>query len=94
MPTTFEYDFSTTGGVYKGKSSFSTGLFIGGQFVDAKSGATLEVINPVNGKVIGKVAAGDKADVDAAVKVAEKAHQTVWGGKSTLSITMCTPISC
>ncbi|KAJ9117393.1 hypothetical protein QFC24_006489 [Naganishia onofrii] len=79
MPTTFEYDFSTTGGVYKGKSSFSTGLFIGGQFVDAKSGATLDVINPVNGKVVGKVAAGDKADVDAAVKAADKAHQTVWG---------------
>ncbi|KAJ9114078.1 hypothetical protein QFC22_005898 [Naganishia vaughanmartiniae] len=79
MPATFEYDFSTTGGVYKGKSSFSTGLFIGGQFVDAKSGATLDVINPVNGKVVGKVAAGDKADVDAAVKAAEKAHQTVWG---------------
>jgi aldehyde dehydrogenase (NAD+) len=80
MPGTFEYDFSQTGGEYKGKSSFSTGLFIGGQFVDSKSGKTLDVINPVNGEVVGKVSAGDKEDVDIAVKAAEKAHQTVWGG--------------
>lgn len=82
MPGTFEYDFSTTGGEFKGKSSFSTGLFINGEFVDAKSGKTLDVINPVNGEVVGKVSAGDKEDVDIAVKAAEKAHQTVWGGQS------------
>ncbi|GHJ89961.1 hypothetical protein NliqN6_6363 [Naganishia liquefaciens] len=79
MPGTFEYDFSTTGGEFKGKSSFSTGLFINGEFVDAKSGKTIDVINPVNGEVVGKVSAGDKEDVDIAVKAAEKAHQTVWG---------------
>ncbi|KAJ9091002.1 hypothetical protein QFC19_009298 [Naganishia cerealis] len=79
MPGIFEYDFSTTGGVFKGKSSFSTGLFIDGQFVDSKAGATIDVINPVTGKAVGKVSAGDKADVDLAVKAAEKAHRTVWG---------------
>ena len=86
MPGTFEYDFSTTGGEFKGKSSFSTGLFINGEFVDAKSGKTIDVINPVNGEVVGKVSAGDKEDVDIAVKAAEKAHQTVWGGMSRRSL--------
>ena len=89
MPGTFEYDFSTTGGEFKGKSSFSTGLFINGEFVDAKSGKTIDVINPVNGEVVGKVSAGDKEDVDIAVKAAEKAHQTVWGGKF-LSLVLAT----
>lgn len=62
--------------------------------MDAKSGATLDVINPVNGKVVGKVAAGDKADVDAAVKAADRAHQTVWGGESAFDSHVSLVVSC
>lgn len=40
MPTTFEYDFDTP--VFKGKSTFSTGLLINGQFVDGSEGKTIE----------------------------------------------------
>lgn len=48
-------------------------LFINNQFVDAKSGKTFETINPATGETIAKVAEGDKADVDLAVKAARKA---------------------
>lgn len=40
MPSTFDYDFSGHG--WEGKSSFSTGLFIGGKFVDGVEGKTIE----------------------------------------------------
>ena len=50
--------------------------FIGGQFVDAASGETLDVENPANGQVIAKVPASAKEDVDRAVNAAETAFQT------------------
>ena len=50
--------------------------FIGGQFVDAASGETLDIENPANGQVIAKVPASDKEDVDRAVNAAETAFQT------------------
>ena len=40
MPTSFTYDFDTP--VYKGKTAFDTGLFIGGKFVDGSEGKTIE----------------------------------------------------
>ena len=40
MPETFTYEFDTT--VYKGKTSFSTGLFINGKFVDGSEGGLIE----------------------------------------------------
>ena len=46
--------------------------FIGGQFVDSASGATLDVENPANGQVIAKVPASDKEDVDRAVNAAAR----------------------
>uniref|UniRef100_A0A1I7U3J7 Aldedh domain-containing protein n=1 Tax=Caenorhabditis tropicalis TaxID=1561998 RepID=A0A1I7U3J7_9PELO len=52
-----------------------TGIFINNEFVPAKSGKTFETINPANGKVLAQVAEGDKADVDVAVKAANKAFQ-------------------
>lgn len=48
-------------------------MFIGGKWVAAKSGATFETLDPGDGKSIAKVAAGDSADVDSAVKAAQKA---------------------
>jgi 1-pyrroline dehydrogenase len=49
---------------------------IGGSWVDSASGATLDVENPANGRVIAKVAASDAEDVDRAVKAAAKAFET------------------
>jgi 1-pyrroline dehydrogenase len=50
--------------------------FIGGQFVDAASGETLDVYNPANAQVIAKVPASTKEDVDRAVNAADKAFLT------------------
>ena len=50
--------------------------FIGGQFVDAASGDTLDVENPANGQVIAKVPASAKEDVDRAVNAAATAFES------------------
>jgi acyl-CoA reductase-like NAD-dependent aldehyde dehydrogenase len=44
-----------------------SGIFIGGSFRAAASGATFDCISPVDGRLLAKVAAGDAPDVDAAV---------------------------
>jgi len=51
-------------------------LLIDGKWVAAKSGKTFETINPANEEVLGRVAEGDKADVDQAVKAARKAFES------------------
>nr|CAD10505.1 aldehyde dehydrogenase [Polytomella sp. Pringsheim 198.80] len=48
-------------------------LFINNKWVDAKSGKTMGVEDPRNGEEILRVAEGDSADVDLAVKAARKA---------------------
>jgi aldehyde dehydrogenase (NAD+) len=40
MPSTFSYQFDTP--VYKGSSSFNTGLFVDGKFIDGADGTTIE----------------------------------------------------
>lgn len=50
-----------------------TQLFIDGQFVPAKNGGTIDVLNPSNGKLITKVAAAEAQDVDIAVAAAKRA---------------------
>ena len=48
MPETFSHKWDTP--VYKGETSFNTGLFINGQYVDGKKGQTIEWVakrNPV-----------------------------------------------
>ncbi|MFM2423019.1 MAG: hypothetical protein RL291_1549, partial [Pseudomonadota bacterium] len=47
--------------------------FIGGKSVPAADGATFENLNPATGKLLGKVAAGDARDIDAAVAAARAA---------------------
>jgi phenylacetaldehyde dehydrogenase len=47
-------------------------LLIGGRWQPAKSGASFEVVDPSNGRIFAHAAAGDAADIDAAVK-AERA---------------------
>jgi acyl-CoA reductase-like NAD-dependent aldehyde dehydrogenase len=48
-------------------------VFIDAKFVDAISGAAFDCISPVDGRVLARVAAGDAADVDAAVRSARAA---------------------
>ncbi len=55
-----------------------TRLFIGGEFVDALDGATIEVLDPHDGSVLAKVAEAKEADVDRAV-VAAQAAAPAWG---------------
>jgi betaine-aldehyde dehydrogenase len=50
--------------------------FSGGDFVDAATGKTAEVINPANDQVIANVPASSQEDVDRAVNAAEKAFET------------------
>jgi len=47
--------------------------FIGGEFVAPKSGKYVELINPATGVPFAEMPVSDDADVDAAVRVAEKA---------------------
>jgi aldehyde dehydrogenase (NAD+) len=77
MPETFSHEWNTP--VYKGKTSFNTGLFINGKYVDGKKGQTIDVVNPTNGKVITKVSEATEEDVDIAVEAAQKAFETTWG---------------
>ena len=51
-------------------------LFIGGEFVDAVSGDTFATHTPRNGEVITRVASGDSADIDRAVKVARASFES------------------
>jgi aldehyde dehydrogenase (NAD+) len=48
-------------------------LFINNEFVDARSGKSFANINPATGKKIVDVAEGDRADVDLAVRAAQRA---------------------
>jgi 1-pyrroline dehydrogenase len=50
--------------------------FIGGDFVEAASGRSVEVINPADNEVIANVPASGAEDVDRAVEAATKAFQT------------------
>lgn len=77
MPATFSKEWNTP--VYKGKTSFPTGLFINGQFVDGANKTEIDVVNPSNGKLITKVSEGTAKDIDLAVEAAKKAFETTWG---------------
>ncbi|KZP26108.1 aldehyde dehydrogenase [Athelia psychrophila] len=76
MPT-FTYEFDNES--HKGTSTFETGLFINGQFVDGVDGGTIDVINPATGKILTKIAEARAKDIDIAVIAAQKAFDTVWG---------------
>src|SRR5208283_4396516 len=51
-------------------------LWINGQWRTARLGETFEVYNPATGEIIAHCAAGDKADIDAAVQAARQAFET------------------
>jgi 1-pyrroline dehydrogenase len=47
--------------------------FVGGKWVDAVDGGTMEVLNPATGETIAEVPRGSQADVDRAVEAAKEA---------------------
>ena len=47
--------------------------FVGGEWVDAVEGGTMEVLNPATGETIAEVPRGTQGDVDRAVEAAKKA---------------------
>ena len=59
-------------------SSARDSIVINGEHRAALSGETLDVFDPGTGEVIGQVAAGGEADVDAAVGDADRAFREVW----------------
>ncbi len=54
----------------------NTQLFIDGQWRDAADGRTLAVLNPANGREIGRVAHAGTPDLDAALEAAKKGFET------------------
>jgi len=55
--------------------------FVGGEWVDAASGETMEVLNPSTGEVIAEVAHSAAEDVERAVEAARKAYEQ-WSEKT------------
>src|SRR5215469_16902722 len=51
-------------------------FYIDGQWVDPAKPKTMDVINPANEQVAGRISAGSAADVDKAVAAAKKAFET------------------
>ena len=56
-------------------------MYIDGKWVNAESGKTYQAFNPATEEVIAELPLGDKADVDKAVKAAQKAFP-IWSSKS------------
>ncbi len=56
-------------------------MFVDGEFVDALSGETMEVLNPATGEVIAEVPRAGEEDVDRAVAAAERAWES-WREKT------------
>jgi len=55
--------------------------FINGQYVDAASGATFDCISPIDGRVLGQIAACGQVDVDHAVAAARRSFNAGhWSG--------------
>ena len=53
-------------------------MFVDGDWVEARSGETLETSNPATGAVIGHVPRGAAADIDLAVDAARRAFEGPW----------------
>ncbi len=61
------------------------GVFIDNHWRPAHSGETIDVIAPAEGRVFARIAAGDAADIDAAVAAARKAFEDgAWGRLSAV----------
>lgn len=54
------------------------GLYIDGEYMQAQSGKTLNVLNPANEEVIAVVSEAQAEDIDLAVEAAQKAFEGAW----------------
>ncbi|MDY4297638.1 MULTISPECIES: aldehyde dehydrogenase [unclassified Xanthomonas] len=52
-----------------------TQAFIDGRYVDAASGKTFDCISPIDGRLLGRVAEGEAADIDRAVAAARRSFE-------------------
>lgn len=59
----------------------NTKLYIGGEWSDASGGKTLDVVNPINGEVIGNVAHASRTDLERAVQAVASGFKT-WSATS------------
>jgi len=59
-------------------------MFINGKSVDAQSGKVLDVLSPVDGQKFDDIPRGEQADVDSAVKAANRALTGAWGKLTAL----------
>ncbi len=60
----------------KTESNNTFKMFINGQFVEAESGKTRDILNPATGEIMAQVPEADATDVDKAVKAARAAFDT------------------
>ena len=51
-------------------------MLIDGRWTDSVSGKTFETFNPATGERLARVAEGERADIDRAVKAARKAFES------------------
>jgi aldehyde dehydrogenase (NAD+) len=58
----------------------STGLYVGGEFVESEAGETFDTVDPTTGEVLTSVARGREADIDRAVEAAWTAFDEAWSG--------------
>jgi len=61
--------------------------------VAAASGETFDNISPINGKVLTKVSAGDREDIDRAVKAAVRPSKPATGRAMVVSARSCCCVS-
>jgi aldehyde dehydrogenase (NAD+) len=59
-------------------------MLLNGAWIDAASGARLDVVSPSTGAVFATIPAGDAGDVDRAVAAAKAAFEAVWSRTSAL----------
>jgi 4-guanidinobutyraldehyde dehydrogenase / NAD-dependent aldehyde dehydrogenase len=71
-----------------GKFAASGLHFIDGRTVPSISGASFDCLSPIDGRLLGKVAAGESADVDAAVASARRAFGSGAWSRATALLSM------
>src|SRR5258707_9787490 len=70
---------TTTAQLSKSTTTFLNqpkGMLIDGEWINSISGKTFETFNPATGEPLARVAEGDGADIDRAVKAARKAFES------------------
>lgn len=59
-------------------------ILVNGQWMPAKDGRVIDVVNPATGAVFTQLSRGNSEDIDAAVESARHAFENEWGGWSAI----------